>query len=118
MSTVLWGSLKRRMYREREKCNKQTQGMQRIEMIKIATEFKLTVGHFTPEQLHVPDAHLRIDLPSNKKSVENLDLAAGPRALKWAVGGWAAGLLLAKPLVSRHQSRTPNNKLREGRELF
>ena len=60
------------------------QGLQRIEIIKIANEFKLAVVQFSPRQVHVPDAHLRMDLPLNKKSVEvsrgPLGREMGPRA--------------------------------------
>ena len=68
-------------------------------MIKSENEFKLTVVHFTLQQVHVPDAHLRMDLPLNKNSAGNLDWAAGPLG-RWPLSepivDWAAGLLLAK----------------------
>ena len=52
-----------------------------------------------------PDADLcmRVDLPLDKKTVDNQDLATGPLPSRAAgrgpraVGRWAAGLLLAKP---------------------
>ena len=71
-----------------------------------------------------PDADLRmpVDLPLDKKTVENQDWATGPpgngpravgrgplglraagplgRRGPWAAGRWAAGLLLAKPQLS------------------
>ena len=56
-------------------------GSKRIEMIiKMVNEFKLTVFHF------VRPKRMRVDLPLDKKTVENQD---------WAV----AGLLFAKPGV-------------------
>ena len=59
-------------------------------------EFKLTMVHCMPE----PDADLcvRMDLPLDKKCGKSgLGLwAAGPSQ---AVGRWAVGLLLAKPIV-------------------
>ena len=56
-------------------------GSKRIEMIiKMVNEFKLTVFHFARPK------RMRVDLPLDKKTVENQD---------WAV----AGLLLAKPGV-------------------
>jgi len=49
-----------------------------------------------------------VDLPLDKKTVENQDWATGPlwavgcgppsRRGQWAAGRWAAGLLLAKPV--------------------
>ena len=70
-------------------------------IVKMVNEFKLTVVHFcTPK----PDADLlmRVDLPLDKKTVENQDWATGPLGLRAAGplgrrGQWAAGLLLAKP---------------------
>ena len=49
-------------------------------IIKMVNEFKLTVFHFARPK------RMRVDLPLDKKTVENQD---------WAV----AGLLLAKPGV-------------------
>ena len=65
----------------------------------------LTVVHFSPK----PDADLcmRVDLPLDKKTVENQvagpSRAAGPRTAgpsgrKAVAGRWVAGRLLAKPL--------------------
>ena len=59
-------------------------------IIKMVTKFKVC----TPK----PDTDLcmRVDLPPDKKNVENQDLATGP---SWAVGRgpWAAGRRAAAP---------------------
>jgi len=62
-----------------------------------------------------PDADLcmRVDLPLNKKTVENQDWATGPPgrqavAGRWAFGPpgrWAAGLLLAKPKLIQSEMK-------------
>ena len=82
----------------------------------MVNEFKLRRPFCTPK----PEADLwmRVDLPLDKKTVENQDWATGPsgrgavagrgplglrafgplgRLGPWAAGRWAAGLLLAKP---------------------
>ena len=64
-------------------------GSKRIEM----SEFTLTVVHFA-RPIRKPDG-MRVDLPLDKKTVENQDRASGPPGCR---GPWAAGLLLAKPL--------------------
>ena len=50
---------------------------------------------------------MRVDLPLDKKTVENQDWATGPLACgpqgrrgPWGAGRWAADLLLAKPLCT------------------
>ena len=69
-------------------------------IIKMISEFKLTVVHFArpirpqAQNLAKPDG-LRVDLPLDKKTVENQDWASGPPGCR---GPWAAGLLLTKPL--------------------
>ena len=64
-------------------------------IIKMVTEFKLTVFHFARPK------RMRVDLPLDKKTVENQDWATGPpghRAAGPSGRGAVAGLLLAKPL--------------------
>ena len=68
--------------------------------IEQVNEFKLTVVHFARP--------MRVDLPLDKKTVENQGRATGPPGLRAAgqLGRWAsgslglraAGLLLAKPV--------------------
>ena len=66
-----------------------------------------------------PDADLwmRLDLPLDKKTVENQDRANGPPGLRASgpraggpSGRWAAGLILAKPV--KHACRNKEPKLR------
>jgi len=68
----------------------------RIQMIKMVNEFKLTVVHFALPNPMEPDADLcmLLDLPLDKKTVENQDWATGPPVLRAAglsgvVGRWA-----------------------------
>ena len=65
-------------------------------IIKMISEFKLTVVHFPRPIPPKPDG-LRVDLPLDKKLWK---IRTGPLG-HWAVAGrgpWAAGLLLTKPL--------------------
>ena len=75
-------------------------------MIKMVTEFKITVVHFArPNPMQI--VHAR-GFPAGQKTVENQDWATGPPGHRgpWAAGPpRAAGLLLAKP-----QKPVPNNK--------
>ena len=67
----------------------------------MVNEFKLTVVHFArPNPMQIDaDLWMRVDLPLDKKTVENQDWATGPlgrrasgsqgRRRPWAAGPWA-----------------------------